>query len=118
MDAALFIIMILITIPIVVGGFVFLCDWHEKQKIKTFYDSIQVGDAWADPFYYNDPFSKEHRVICVVDKKNDYVQYDVLWYDTKTNLRAENYKQRTESLPIKSFYNTVKGYNKIMAFDI
>ena len=118
MDAALFIILLLITIPAVVGGFVFLCDYHEKQKIKKFYDSIQVGDAWTDPFYSNDPFSKEHRVLCVVAKKNDYVQYDILWYDTKTNLRASNYKKRTESLPVKSFYNTVKDYNKIMVFDI
>ena len=118
MGAALFIILLLITIPAVVGGCVFLSNYHENQKIKKFYDSIQVGDAWADPFYYNDPFSKEHRVLCVVAKKNDYVQYDVLWYNTKTNIRAENYSQRTESLPIKSFYNTVKDYNKIMVFDI
>ena len=117
MDAALFLIMVLITAP---GWWVdlFSCVITTKnKKIKKFYDSIQVGDAWVDPFYSNDPFSKEHRVLCVVAKKNDYVQYDILWYDTKTNLKVSNYKQRTESLPIKSFYNTVKDYNKIMVFD-
>ena len=118
MDAALFIIMLLIIIPVVVGGFVFLCDYHEKQTIKKFYDSIQVGDAWADPFYSNDPFSKENRVLCVVAKKNDYILYDILWYNAATNLRVENYKQRTESLPIKSFYNIVKDYSKVTLFDI
>ena len=118
MDAALFLIMVLIAAPVTVGICVFLSDYHEKQTIKKFYDSIQVGDAWSDPFYSNDPFSKETRVLCVVAKKNDYVLYEVLWCDNETNLRVENYRQRTESLPIKSFYNTVKSYNKIMAFDI
>lgn len=118
MDAALFIIMVLITAPVAVGMCICLSNYHEKQTIKKFYDSIQVGDAWLDPFYSNDPFSKENRVLSVVAKKNDYVLYEVLWYDAETNLRIENYKQRTESKPIKSFYYTVKDYNKIMAFDI
>ena len=118
MDGALFLIMVLITTPVTVGICVCLSNYHEKQTIKKFYDSIQVGDAWSDPFYSNDPFSKENRVLCVVAKKNDYVLYEVLWYDTKTNLRVENYKKRTESLPIKSFYNIVKNYNKVMVFDI
>ena len=109
--------MLLITGPVAVGGIVFLSDYHEKQKIKKFYDSIQVGDAWLDPFYSNDPFSKENRVLSVVAKKNDYVLYEVLWYDNETNLKIENYRQRTESKPIKSFYYTVKDYNKIMVFD-
>jgi hypothetical protein len=117
MNAVLFIILLLITIPAVVGVCVFLINYHEKRKIKKFYDSIQIGDAWADPFYSNDPFSKENRVLCVVAKKNDYVLYEVMWYDAETNLRVENYKKRTESLPIKSFYNTVKDYNKAIVFD-
>lgn len=45
MDAALFIIILLIIAPVTVGGCVLLSDYIEKQKIKKFYDSIQVGDS-------------------------------------------------------------------------
>ena len=110
------ILTLVITASLTISYFSFT-DYRDKRKVKKFYDSIEVGDAWRDPFYSNDPFSKEHRVLQVVAKKNDYVLYDILWYDSKTNIRSTNFLPRQESLPIAAFYNRVKDYTKVIVWD-
>lgn len=98
-------------------GFLLFTNYRGKQKVKKFYDSIEIGDAWKDPFYSNEPFSKEHRVLQVLAKANNYVLYDVLWYDSNTHHRVTNFAPRQESCPIESFYNMVKDYTKITLWD-
>ena len=110
------ILTIVITASLTISFFSF-SDYRDKQKVKKFYDFIEVGDAWKDPFYSNDPFSREHRVIQVVAKKNDYVLYDILWFDSKTNLRSTTFKPHQESLPIAVFYKKVKNYTKTIVWE-
>lgn len=90
---------------------------RDKCRLQMFYDSIKIGDGFKDPFYSNDPFSTNHRVLEVIDKKDNYILYEINWYDSKTNLKCKNYTTRRESMSADRFFNLVEDYEKVMIFD-
>lgn len=103
----------LITIPFIP----YIAKRSKQREIRRFYDSIKVGDGFMDPYYSNDPFSAQWRVLEVVAKKNDYILYEINWYDKKTNLKADNYVPRRESLSVERFMRLTDDYIKTMIFD-
>lgn len=88
-----------------------------KRDIKAFYDSIDIGDGFEDPYYANDPFSKDKRVIEVIGKQDNYILYEVNWYDRLTNLKSKNYKPHTESMSVDRFFILTENYKRVMIFD-
>lgn len=92
----------------------------EKQRNKEtqrFYDSINVGDGFEDPYYSDDPFSAQYRVLEVIAKKDNYILYEINWYDVKTNLKAKGYTPRKESCSVERFFYLVKDYRKVTVFN-
>lgn len=103
----------LITIPFIP----YIAKRSKQREIQRFYDSIKVGDGFMDPYYSNDPFSAQWRVLEVVAKKNDYILYEINWYDKKTNLKVDNYVPRRESLPVERFMRLTDDYIKTTMFN-
>lgn len=90
---------------------------YDKRKIQQFYDSINIGDGFEDPFYSNDPFSANHRVLEVIAKQDNYILYEINWYDSKTNLKCKNYTPRRDSTTVDRFYSLVNDYKKVKIFN-
>ena len=89
----------------------------KQKELQRFYDSINEGDGFIDPCYSDDPFSAQRRVLEVIAKKDDYILYEINWYDKKTNLKVDNYVPRRESLPVERFMRLTEDYIKTMIFD-
>jgi hypothetical protein len=105
----------LITIPFIP----YIVKRGKQREIQRFYDSIKVGDGFMDPYYSNDPFSAQWRVLEVVAKKNDYILYEINWYDKATNEKVSvtKYVPRRESMPVERFMRLTDDYTKTMIFD-
>lgn len=103
----------LITIPFIP----YIVKRGKQKELQRFYDSINEGDGFIDPCYSDDPFSAQRRVLEVIAKKDDYILYEINWYDKKTNLKVDNYVPRRESLPVERFMRLTDDYIKTMIFD-
>ena len=103
----------LITIPFIP----YIVKRGKQKELQRFYDGINVGDGFMDPYYSNDPFSAQCRVLEVIAKKNNYILYEVNWYDKKTNLKVDNYVPRRESVTVERFMRMTDDYIKTMIFD-
>ena len=103
----------LITIPFIP----YIVKRGKQKELQRFYDSINVGDGFMDPYYSNDPFSAQRRVLEVIAKKNNYILYEINWYDKKTNLKVDNYVPRRESMSVERFMRLTDDYIKTMIFD-
>lgn len=103
----------LITIPFIP----YIIKRGKQKELQRFYDSINEGDGFIDPCYSDDPFSAQRRVLEVIAKKDDYILYEINWYDKKTNLKVDNYVPRRESLPVERFMRLTDDYIKTMIFD-
>ena len=103
----------LITIPFIP----YIVKRGKQKELQRFYDSINEGDGFIDPCYSDDPFSAQRRVLEVIAKKDDYILYEINWYDKKTNLKVDNYVPRRESLPVERFMRLTEDYIKTMIFD-
>lgn len=103
----------LITIPFIP----YIVKRGKQKELQRFYDGINEGDGFMDPYYSNDPFSAQCRVLEVIAKKDDYILYEINWYDKKTNLKVDNYVPRRESLPVERFMRLTEDYIKTMIFD-
>ena len=88
-----------------------LVEWEMKRKEQKFYDSIKVGDKFYDPFYMDNPFEEDLRVVEVIAKKDGYVQYTVLWEDKQTACKSTKmHYEETRAQAAKSFYYEYKKY--------
>lgn len=76
----IFAIGMIFTFIVIVATFCCI-DLIEKMREKRFYRKLQVGDLFADPYYYDNPFQQEVKMLKIMDKKNDYILYEILWYD-------------------------------------
>lgn len=105
----------LITIPFIP----YIARRSKQREIQRFYDSLKVGDGFMDPCYSNDPFSSQWRVLEVVAKKNDYILYEINWYDKATNEKVSvtKYIPRRESVTAERFMRLTETYTKTMIFD-
>ena len=105
----------LITIPFIP----YIVKRSKQREIRRFYDSIKVGDGFMDPYYSNDPFSSQCRVLEVIAKKDDYILYEINWYDKATNekISVTKYVPRRESLSVERFMRLTEDYTKTMIFD-
>lgn len=105
----------LITIPFIP----YIARRSKQREIQRFYDSLKVGDGFMDPYYSNDPFSSQWRVLEVVAKKNDYILYEINWYDKATNEKVSvtKYVPRRESVTAERFMRLTETYTKTMIFD-
>lgn len=103
----------LITIPFIP----YIVKRGKQKELQRFYDSINVGDGFMDPSYSEDPFSAQRRVLEVIAKKNNYILYEINWYDKKTNLKVDNYVPRRESVTVERFMRLTDDYIKTMIFD-
>ena len=103
----------LITIPFIP----YIVKRGKQKELQRFYDSINVGDGFMDPYYSDDPFSAQWRVLEVVAKKNNYILYEINWYDKKTNLKVDNYVPRRESVTVERFMRLTDDYTKTMIFN-
>lgn len=103
----------LITIPFIP----YIVKRGKQKELQCFYDSINVGDGFMDPYYSDNPFSVQRRVLEVIAKKNDYILYEINWYDKKTNLKVDNYVPRRESMSVERFMRLTEDYIKTMIFD-
>lgn len=91
----------------------------KQKELRRFYNSIKVGDGFMDPYYADDPFSAQCRVLEVIAKKNDYILYEINWYDKATNEKVSvtKYAPRRESLSVERFMRLTDTYTKTMIFD-
>ena len=105
----------LITIPFIP----YIVKRGKQKELQRFYDSINVGDEFMDPYYSNDPFSAQCRVLEVIAKKNNYILYEVNWYDKATNEKVSvtKYVPRRESVTVERFMRMTDDYIKTMVFD-
>lgn len=105
----------LITIPFIP----YIVKRGKQKELQRFYDSINVGDGFMDPYYSNDPFSTQCRVLEVIAKKNNYILYEVNWYDKATNEKVSvtKYVPRRESVTVERFMRMTDDYIKTMVFD-
>lgn len=105
----------LITIPFIP----YIARRSKQREIQRFYDSLKVGDGFMDPYYSNDPFSAQCRVLEVIAKKNNYILYEVNWYDKATNekISVTKYVPRRESVTVERFMRMTDDYIKTMIFD-
>lgn len=105
----------LITIPFIP----YIVKRGKQKELQRFYDSINVGDEFMDPYYSNDPFSSQWRVLEVVAKKNNYILYEINWYDKATNEKVSvtKYVPRRESVTVERFMRMTDDYIKTMIFD-
>jgi hypothetical protein len=103
----------LITIPLIP----YIVKRGKQKELQRFYDSINVGDGFMDPYYSDDPFSAQRRVLEVIAKKNNYILYEINWYDKKTNLKVDNSVPRRESVTVERFMRMTADYIKTMIFD-
>lgn len=103
----------LITIPFIP----YIVKRGKQKELQRFYDSINVGDGFMDPYYADDPFSAQRRVLEVIAKKNDYILYEINWYDKKTNLKVDNYVPRRESASVERFMRLTDDYIKTTMFN-
>ena len=103
----------LITIPFIS----YIVKRGKQKELQRFYDSINEGDGFIDPCYSDDPFSAQRRVLEVIAKKDDYILYEINWYDKKTNLKVDNYVPRRESMSIERFMRLTDDYTKTMIFN-
>lgn len=83
-----------------------------ERETKQFYETLNIGDVFIDPYYSNDPFSAQYRVIEVVAKKNDYVLYEIKWLDSATDVECKNYTPRKESTSAEKFLYLVQDFYK------
>lgn len=105
----------LITIPFIP----YITKRIKQKEIQRFYDNIKVGDEFIDPYYSDDPFSAQRRVLEVIAKKNDYILYEINWYDKSTNekISVTKYVPRRESLTIERFMRLTEDYIKTTVFN-
>lgn len=105
----------LITIPFIP----YIVKRGKQKELQRFYDGINVGDGFMDPYYSNDPFSAQCRVLEVIAKKNNYILYEVNWYDKATNekISVTKYVPRRESVTVERFMRMTDDYIKTMIFD-
>lgn len=105
----------LITIPFIP----YIVKRGKQKELQRFYDSIKVGDEFMDPYYSNDPFSAQCRVLEVIAKKNNYILYEINWYDKATNEKVSltKYVPRRESVTVERFMRMTDDYIKTMIFD-
>lgn len=105
----------LITIPFIP----YIVKRGKQKELQRFYDGINVGDGFMDPYYSNDPFSAQCRVLEVIAKKNNYILYEVNWYDKTTNekISVTKYVPRRESVTVERFMRMTDDYIKTMIFD-
>ena len=57
----------LITIPFIP----YIVKRGKQKELQRFYDNIKIGDEFIDPYYSDDPFSAQRRVLEVIAKKNN-----------------------------------------------
>lgn len=105
----------LITIPFIP----YIAKRSKQKELRRFYDSIKVGDGFMDPYYSNDPFSAQCRVLEVIAKKNDYILYEINWYDKATNekISVTKYVPRRESVTVERFMRLTDDYIRTIIFD-
>ena len=105
----------LITIPFIP----YIAKRGKQKEIQRFYDNIKIGDEFIDPYYADDPFSAQRRVLEVIAKKNDYILYEINWYDKSTNEKVSvtKYTPRRESVTVERFMRMTDDYIKTMIFD-
>lgn len=91
-----------------------ISDVADKRQMQKYYDSINKGDAFVDPYYANDPFSSSYRIIRVVDKQDYYIQYESLWVNAKTHevIKAGN----VYSEAIHRFKYIISGYRRVKLY--
>lgn len=85
---------------------------EQARQLKRFYGGLRIGDTFVDPYYSDDPFSGQYRVIEVTAKKNNYVLYEIKWLDSATDIECENYTPRKESTSAQRFLYLVKDFYK------
>lgn len=105
----------LITIPFIP----YIVKRGKQKELQRFYDSINVGDRFMDPYYSDDPFSAQRRVLEVIAKKNAYILYEINWYDKATNekISVTKYVPRRESTPVERFMRLTDDYIKTTVFN-
>lgn len=84
----------------------------QKRDAERFYDSLNIGDVFIDPYYANDPFSAQYRVIEIIAKKNNYILYEIKWMDSTTRSECSNYTPRKESRSVEMFLHLVQDFYK------
>lgn len=84
----------------------------QKRDAERFYDSLNIGDVFIDPYYANDPFSAQYRVIEIIAKKNNYILYEIKWMDSTTRSECSNYTPRKESRSVEMFSHLVRDFYK------
>ena len=81
----------------------------ENTRLKRFYKRLKPGDVFADPWYSKNPFQPRIKVLKVLDKKDNYIKYEILWYDRETKSCIEKYDD-PGSRSLRSFYYEFKNY--------
>lgn len=85
---------------------------EQARRLKRFYDGLHIGDRFLDPYYADDPFSGQWRVLEVIAKKNNYVLYEIKWLDSATYVECSNYTPRKESASAQRFLYLVQDFYK------
>jgi hypothetical protein len=105
-------------VVVVTFAVIFAChkisDFVDKRQINNYYNSINKGDAFVDPYYANDPFSSSYRIIKVIDKQDYYIQYESLWVDSKTHEVIKAGDVYSEA--IHRFKYIISGYRQVKLY--
>ena len=91
-----------------------ISDVNDKRQMQKYYNSINKGDAFVDPYYANDPFSSSYRIIQVLDKQDYYIQYENLWVNAKTHEVIKSGNVYSES--IQRFKYIISGYKQVKLY--
>ena len=91
--------------------------FRKRCEINRYYESLQVGDNFIDPFYSNDPFSSSYRMLNIIDKQDNYILYVVNWYDAKTHKLVNDNNITKHSTTVEKFKYLTEGYRKVTVYE-
>lgn len=107
---------VLIAIAIIIT-FPKIYAYRKQRELNKYYESLNIGDNFIDPFYSNDPFSSSYRMLNILNKQDNYILYAVKWYDAKTHRLVDDNNITKHSTTVEKFKYLTEGYRKVTVYE-